>query len=358
MRIGIDISAVAFPQVGVSNAVKNLNENLVRIDKEDDLIFFFSSLRRNYQGDLPNVKKLPIPPTLLNILWNKLHVLPVETLLGKLDVFHSSDWTQPPSSCRKVTTIHDLTPLKFSQDLHPKIVSVHKNRLRWVAKEVDKIVCVSHSTQRDVIELLGVDEGRTAVIYNGVSEIYKPEKNDKVKKVLQKFSVKSDYILAVGNIEPRKNLSRAIEAFVKIKKDFNVKLVIVGRFVWGKGLKTSPDILILNHVSDSELVALYSGAKVFVYPSLYEGFGIPILEAMACGTPVACSSASAMPEIAGDAAEFFDPYSTVGIADTISRMLAEKDVRERCIKAGIKRSADFSWEKSAQKLSKVYHGLA
>ena len=157
MRIAIDVSQIIYPG-GVAVYTKNLVENLLKIDRENEYVLFFSSLRRKCQ--MSNVKcqnhnlklkTLKFPLTLLDILWNKLHILPIERLIGEIDIFHTSDWIEPPANCPKLTTIHDLTALLFPQEVHPKIAAVHKRKLAWVKKESDLIIAVSESTKKDII---------------------------------------------------------------------------------------------------------------------------------------------------------------------------------------------------------------
>lgn len=181
MRIGIDISQIVYEGTGVANYTKNLVENLLKIDKENDYVLFFSSLRRQFlisnlqflnKFKIPNskcqIKTFKLPPTLLDILWNRLHILPIEWLIGPVDVFFSSDWTQPPTiRAKKVTTLHDLSILKFPKEHHPEIVATQKRRLRWVKKECDLIICDSLATKRDAIKILGIEKKRLRVIYPG-----------------------------------------------------------------------------------------------------------------------------------------------------------------------------------------------
>ena len=176
MKIGIDISQIVYEGTGVANYTRNLVENLLRIDKENEYILFFSSLRRRYKKlkikykkHKVKIKKFKIPPTFLDILWNRLHIFPIEWFIGKVDVFFSSDWTQPPTiSAKKVTTIHDLSIFKFPKEHHPKIVATQKRRLKWVKKECDLVICDSESTKKDVMEILKIPEDKLRVVYPGL----------------------------------------------------------------------------------------------------------------------------------------------------------------------------------------------
>ena len=335
MKIGIDISQIVYG-TGVSVYTKNLVENLLKIDKENRYSLFFASLRKEIQNsnlkiqnDNLKLKIFKLPPTLLEILWNRLHIFPVEKFVGEVDVFHSSDWTEPPvKKAIKVTTIHDLAVLRYPEAFPQKIVSVHKRKLEWVKKEVKLIIAVSESTKKDIVELLGINPEKIRVIYEAVGEEFKPQSKDKIEKIKKKYGIKGDYLLAFSGPE-RKNLKRIRQASL----GFN--LFVIGQ----------------PYVEHQDLPALYSGALGLVYASLYEGFGLPILEAMACGCPVVTSNISSMPEVAGRAAVLVDPLSVEDIKRGIKKMIKEK---EKLVKLGFKRVGNFSWQKTARQTLDVY----
>lgn len=179
MKIGIDISQLAYPQTGVANYLKDLVENLLKFDKENEYVLFGSSFRMknvlnniakhfDYSNNRSRFKFFPFPQTFLDFLWNRLHIVPVEWFIGDVDVFISSDWTQPPTKkAKSMTILYDLLIYKYPQEMHPKIVATQKRRLRWVKKECDKIICISEATKRDAMEILGIEEERLAVVYPG-----------------------------------------------------------------------------------------------------------------------------------------------------------------------------------------------
>lgn len=176
MRIGIDVSQIVFEKTGVANYLKNLVENLLRIDKESEYILFFSSLRRKcptFAKDTAGkqnvkIKKFKFPPTFLDFLWNRLHILPIEWLIGDVDVFITSDWTEPPTKkAKKITILYDLIIYKYPKETAKKIVEVQKRKLDWVKKESDMIICISEATKRDAMKILGIKEERLRVIYPG-----------------------------------------------------------------------------------------------------------------------------------------------------------------------------------------------
>lgn len=361
MRIAIDVSAIIYG-TGVSVYTKNLIENLYKLDKENEYILFGGSLRRFNElknkvlhlSDIVDENKertserlFPIPPTVADLIWNRLHVLRIEKLVGKNDVFHSSDWTQPPSSSFKVTTIHDLVPLKFPELSDPKLVSVHTARLKWVCKEVDRVIVPSVATSRDV-EGLGIKKERIRIIPEAPNPSIVPVGEEEVEKLKKKYRISGKYLLAVG-VNPRKNTQRIIDAFEKIKTEVKSKLIIIGHRY--SDITPSSGVFFLGHIPGDELPTFYSGAEVLVYPSLYEGFGIPILEAFVCETPVVTSNVGSMAEVAGNAAVLVDPYNTSSIADGILEAVKNKD---KLVKSGLKQAKKFSWEKTARETLKVY----
>lgn len=373
MKIGIDISQLAFPGTGVASYTRNLVENLLKIDKqslllrnkENEYVLFFSSLRQPPPKDFKS-KNFKLPPLLLEILWNRLHVLPIEKFIGKVDVLHTSDWLEPPARCSKVTTIHDLVVYKYPETLHPRIVSNQRRKLEWVKRESEVVIAVSEATKKDIIEILGIPERKIRVIYEAPDEIYnKQQTTNNRDEVRKKYGIKGDYILAVGTREPRKNLKRVIEAFSQLTThppageagNSLLKLVIAGKFGWGEDFHQSlitnhqSPIIFTGYVPKEDLAPLYAGAQVFVYPSLYEGFGLPILEAMACGCPVVTSNISSMPEVAGEAAVLVDPENVEDITRGIKEAIKRKS---ELVKKGKSWVKNFSWEKAAKETLKVY----
>ena len=358
MKIGIDISQIAFPGTGVATYTKNLVAQLLKIDTRNQYVLFASSLRQQQAfKDFP-AKVFPFPPTLTEFIWNQLHIFPIENLIGKVDVFHSSDWTQPPTKAKKVTTIHDMIVYKFPESSHSKIIATQKRRLEWVKKECDLIIADSQATKKDIIEILRVPENKIKVVYLAAGEEFRPQSEDEINRVKQKYHLEKSYVLAVGTREPRKNLDRVAEAFSKLKSK-NVELVIAGKSGWGNDnfirQTGGSNLKLLGYVPQEDLPAHFAGAACFVYPSLYEGFGVPILEAMACGCPVVTSNVSSLPEVGGKAALYVDPTSLDDIADKIDSAIRSRD---NLTKVGLAQAKKFSWKKTAQETLNIYEELA
>lgn len=357
MKIGIDISQVTYG-TGVSRYTENLVRVLLSEDKKNNYFLFGGTLRR--KSDLKRflstlrgsfrAKLFPIPPTLADVIWNRLHIIKIETLIGKVDVFHSSDWSQPPSDAFKVTTVHDLVPLKFPKLTPPKIFAVHKRRLKWVKEEVDRIIVPSETTRKDLVNF-GVQSKRIRVVPEAPSSIYKPSKKSQIEKLKKGYKISGKYLLAVGT-NPRKNIERIMRAFDLVRAGEGLKLIIIGGETIFLRDKERRDVRFVGHIPEEEMSVFYTGAEALVYPSLYEGFGLPILEAFSCKTPVVTSNFGSLKEVAGNAAVLVDPYDTDSIVEGIKEALK---YRKELIKKGVKRVKNFSWKKTAKKTLETYN---
>ena len=335
IKVGMDISQIAHFG-GVPVYTRELSSNLQK-QKTLEMVYFFSSLRRTYHGSLKGVKKFKLPPALFEILFNRLRNVGIEHFIGPIDIFHSSDWTQPPSKAKKVTTYHDVVPLKYPQWSHPKITAVQRRRLRIVESEIDMVICVSESTKKDLLTISRIPKEKTVVIYEGVSEIFKPQDIKVIKDFKKRYDLPEEFVLAIGGVGERRNLKRVKEA------SKNYKLIISGMDIpW---------------VSYEELPLLYSSARVLFYPSFYEGFGLPIIESMASGIPVITSNVSSMPEAGGDAAIYVNPEDAGEMEGKLKEVMENKSLREELIKKGFTQAKKFSWQKCAEETSEVYRRL-
>jgi len=329
MRVAIDLSQIIYG-TGVSHYRENLVRNLLAIDSENEYLLYGGSLRQiqNLKLKIKNIMQnsknsqlriFPIPPILSDIIWNKLHVLPIEKLIGKVDLIHTSDWTEPPSSFTKITTVHDLVPLKFPKITPKVIVETHKNKLKWVSKESKRIIVPSLTTKKDLISL-GFNENIIRVIYEAPN--HSKAKTEEVKRIREKFRIHDEYIIAIGT-NPRKNIERTVNAYHLSKSGQNIKLLIVGE---NKGL--------------------------LIYPSLYEGLGVPILDAFNCEVPVVTSNLGSMKEVSGGASVLVDPYDVNSISDGVTKAL---ETPKTLIAKGLARVKDFSWQKTARETLEVYN---
>ncbi len=326
MKVGIDISQAIYG-TGVSDYLIGLVNHLPQLEFK----LWGGSLRRGSElkALFPQASIAPLPPTAAHWLWNVGHVVPIEWLVGKVDIWHSSDWAQPPTQAHKVTTVHDLAAFLYPSEMDPQIVAVQRARMEWVIKEVEQIICVSQNTANDLKRLFAVPDERIKVIYEALPERF---------KLKPQITKQANYVFAIGARQPRKNIDRLNKACARIGQ----KLIIVG-----EGSE-------IGYVSDQQLVDLLAGAQAFVFPSIYEGFGLPILGAFHHAVPVACSNTSSLPEVAGDAAQYFDPLDEEDMAQAISQAIINK---EKLITAGKKQLAKFSWENTAAQTYQVYQSL-
>jgi len=357
MKIAIDISQAIYG-TGVSVYTKNLAASLIKLFPDDQFILFGGSLRRK-QELLTLAKKLkgtpkiyPFPPTFMDLIWNSLHILPVEKLIGPVDIIHTSDWTEPPSKLPKVTTVHDLIPFKFPQTTTESIRNTHKKRLAWVMRESDKIIAVSQSTKEDLLSILKIPEDKIVVIPEGVEDRYCPQSIDIQEIIKKRYKINEDFIFTLSTLEPRKNQARLIKAFKMVKETYpNLQLIIGGRTGWGEVLEEVEGVSMPGYIPDADLPGLYSGCLAFVLPSIYEGFGLPPLQAMSCGAAVAVSNISSLPEVVGEAGVLFDPESVESIAAGIIEAIKN---RGKLKEKSLAQAAKFTWEKTAKETYRVY----
>lgn len=375
MKIGIDISQTAFRGSGVDRYTRTLIDALLTYDKKNQYVFFYSSLRIPLDTSITSRVKKPhivkayrLPPTILSFLWNDIHRICIENFVGDVDIFMSSDWVEPPArNALKITTLHDMVVYRYPETAHPSssieiknltvahnIVSQQKKRHYWVAKESTAVFADSESTKRDIINFLPINEKRIHTLYPGVEVKEVKKEGNQIRK---KYNLHKPYVLTVGKREPRKNLDRLMQAFEKARLP-DVELVIVGDKGWGadvqtKAMSQSLSMRFLGFVSDEDLTALYTNALFFVFPSLYEGFGYPILEAMGYRCPVATSNTSSLKEIARDYAVLFDPESIDSIRAAITQLGNDENLRKACAQKGYRRYQAFSKQKFAENFVRI-----
>lgn len=357
MKIAIDISQAIYG-TGVSVYTRNLAASLIKLFPDDQYVLFGGSLRRTQEltllaKKLKGIPKIyPFPPTLMDIIWNSLHILPVEKLIGQVDIVHTADWTEPPSKFPKVTTVHDLIPFIYPQTTTNLVRNAHKKRLAWVMRESEKIIAVSQSTKEDLISILKIPEDKIVVIPEGVEDRYRPQSLDIQEIVKKRYRVNEDYIFSLSTLEPRKNQAKLVKAFKLVKKDYpNLQLIIGGRTGWGEIPEAIEGVILPGYIPDADLPGLFSGCLAFVLPSIYEGFGLPPLQAMACGTPVAVSNRSSLPEVVGKAGVLFDPENVESIATGIIEAIRN---REKLKKMCLTQASKFTWENTARQTHQVY----
>jgi glycosyltransferase involved in cell wall biosynthesis len=272
--------------------------------------------------------------------------------------------------CRAVVTIHDCIHLMFPQYLPNRFAYGYARATLWAAtKRAERIFTVSETSKADILRYCDVPAERIIVVYNAIDDRFAaPPDMDAVERVRERYQLNGPFALYVGNIKPHKNLERLIDAFDLVRRNGyeRLELLIIGDQISKyprlrravEKHKLHKHVRFLGFVADDTLAALYRLATVFVFPSLYEGFGLPPLEAMASGTPVVTSNRSSLPEVVGDAAVLVDPYSAASIAEGIQRVLSDADLRRTLSERGLARAREFSWETSIRRIHEVYMDVA
>lgn len=354
MNIGIDISQIVYKGTGVARFTEGLVGAILEYDKKNNWTFFFSSrqelpitIESNIESKGQKIIKWPIPPKALAVLWNDFHS--VSNFINpaqNLDWFITSDWTEPSLKIKKTTIVHDLVFKKYPETVHETILKTQEKRLKWIEKESDLIFADSKSTAKDIAEYYKIDDKRVVVNYPGVDEPMEMDINF-IKEIKSNFRIPDKFILTVGKIEPRKNLERLIKAYNLLQKKHTKMpaLVIVGMHGWDTDIKKHDDIILPGYVNDEILTALYQSALCFAYPSIYEGFGYPVVEAMANKCPVVTSNNSSLIELAEDnAALTFDPFNVEDIAQKLEKIIMQEKLRKDLIVKGERQAAKFTWK--------------
>ena len=289
-------------------------------------------------------------------------------LIGECAVFHATEHLLVPvRGVPTVLTVHDLIYRLFPAH-HKRLNFWYLNAaMPLYVRRADAVIAVSESTKRDLVRLYGLPPDKITVIYEAASPVFRPQPPERIEAVRARYGLPERYLLSVGTIEPRKNLSRLVEVLADLRLDApDLRLVVAGARGWlFKGFFEAIErhgqeqaVILPGYIADDDLPALYAGAEVVVQPSLYEGFGLPVLEAMACGAPVACSRSSSLGEIAGQAALTFDPLNVEEMTSTIRRLLGDADLREVLRQRGMAHAAGFSWERAARETWAVYDQLS
>jgi len=375
MRIAIDLRPALKKGTGVGTYVQNLVENLALIDQENHYCLFSSSFKDRFPREklsLPDnfcVKDYRIPVRLLNFLWHKYRFPPLDYLTGEVDVTHSPHpLLLPAKKGKRIITIHDLFFWEHPEMTKGEVRRDYLTLTELHAHVADGIIAVSENTKKDIIRLLKVPAEKVKVIYQGVAESFRHRLSPQSLSSLRKrFSLNGDYLLFVGAIEPRKNLVNLLRAFKGVvKKNFGeLKLVIAGERSWhteefDRELQ-SPDlkerVVLTGYLSSEELAGLYQAARMLIFPSLGEGFGLPLVEAMASGIPIVSSKTSCIPEVVGDAAILIDPHSPQEIEEAICSLLTDSKLAEELTRRGLERSYRFSWKETAKQTLQLYRQI-
>jgi glycosyltransferase involved in cell wall biosynthesis len=378
LRIAIDYTSAVNQNAGIGRFVRNLVNAVVKHDTTDAFLLLHANPNPGRSPNYPpasnvNRRVLRVNERWMNIIWHRLQVpIPADWLTGPVDLFHSPDFVMPPvRGARSILTVHDLAFLLYPECADARLRAYLERVVPRSAARADYVVADSENTRNDVICLLGVPPERVTVVPGGVDPAFQPVDDPARQAALRQaigLDADTPYILFVGVIEPRKNLVGLIEAFdiLKSRRSLPHKLVVAGRRGWLSGgtmerAERSPhraDIIFPGFIPDGELPTLYSAAETFAFPSHYEGFGLPVLEAMACGTPVVASRASSLPEVVGDAGMQIDPDDPERLASALELLALNPEMRADFGTRGLERAALFSWDAAAKVMLDVYRKVA
>jgi glycosyltransferase involved in cell wall biosynthesis len=354
VRIVLDVTPLSQARTGIGNYMLGMLGGLAEASEgRHELVHFAPTGPRNVRrlkgalDGIPGERRLivlPPPSTVWRRLWSRSQRLPIERLLGRVDVFHFSDWMYPPQrNGLRTTTIHDLIPLHHPEWVNPRTTAIHVPKYRHAAVTCDLIFANSTFTADDFADTLGFPRGRIAIAHPGIHERFQPN------GPARDFG--APYLLTVATLEPRKNLDVLLAAFAQVRtRRPELQLVIAGPAGWGGRKPEGEGVRLLGYVDDDELPPLYRGAAAFAYPSLYEGFGIPVVEAMASGTPTIVSSHPSLDEASGDAAVRADPENAEAFAAGIDRALEDPEVVPR----GLAHAAKFTWRACGEAMLRGY----
>jgi glycosyltransferase involved in cell wall biosynthesis len=375
LRIGFDATPAVRQVGGIGRYTRELLRALAEADGQSVYRLFYASppgAPRQPLPDLPSnfsVRSLPFDDVWFARVWHRAQLpLPVDWITGPIDLFHSPDFTLPPTrrGTRSLLTVHDLSFVRDPESALP-VLRAYLNKVvpRSVAR-ADHVLADSAATRSDLMELYGTPPGKISVLYSGVNAAFKPIRDATLLQAARARYGLGDgpFILAVGTLQPRKNYARLIQAFAELREK-ELALVIAGGRGWlyeqifaeVERLGLGRRVIFPGFVADEDLPALYSAAAVLAYPSIYEGFGLPILEAFACGTPVVSSNASCLPEVAGQAALLVAPTDIAALAEGLARALSDTALRAQMTAAGLARARIFTWQGAAQQLLEHYRAL-
>lgn len=390
MKIGVDCSLVLSQMTGIGQYTFNLVKSLIELDKKNDyLLYPIFEYNRDYSFHIKNLRELQhqnikiayqnIPKKVVKGLWNKklsnfnvnLFFLEQSLKFGNIDLIHSTTFYLPKlnKKCAKVVTIYDVSFITHPEHHTTETVDNCTKGTREAVGIADAILVISEHTKKDLIKYFNVPTEKITVTYLGKDETFKKVSDvETINHFLEQYNLPQNYILFVGSFEPRKNIKCLINSYARLPKYLreNHKLVIAGAKGWlnndiyqlVQDLKIEHNIQFTGYVPQEVMAVLYSQASIFVYPSLYEGFGLPVLEAMSCETPVITSNISSIPEITGkDGAVLINPLNFEELSVKIQEVLESSIISDRLSKNGKLQSEKFSWNKCAKETLEVYQSF-
>jgi len=373
--IYIDVAAAVHGRAGLGRYAESLTRALVAKDPERFALFFnrggdvgpdISLLRElgGPEGMPSRIVGAGYKPWRMAVWLGQLAGVGFDRLLPGADLYHATEHLlMPLRHVPTVLTVHDLIFRRFPEH-HKRLNYWYLNAaMPLYCRRAGAIIAVSHATKRDLVQLYGLDPGKITVVHEAAAPQFRPASAARVAQVRARYGLPDRYLLHVGTIEPRKNLNRLLGAVHQLREaGEDVRLVVVGSKGWLyqgffqrlEELALGDCVQLPGYVPDADLPAVYGGARLVAVPSLHEGFGLPVLEAMACGAPVACSNTSSLPEVGGDAARTFDPTDEAAMAEAILAIWRDEALQETMRQQGLARAAQFSWERAADETLAVY----
>jgi len=367
MKVVVDAYHAIFTSGGISRYARGLISAIAEIAPTDEFILFYNRFRERGKAWRPTkensiVRQIYFPRRLLQGIWDFIYWPPIEVLCGSIDLFHGLHFVLPPvRKALRVLTVHDLTYLKFPSYFADRGLNErgYRQELPRALARADAVIAVSQKTREDLVELMNFPEERVRVIYEGVEHhLFAQVEGQKAAAIRKLYGLSDPYLIfLVGTPEPRKNLIRTVAAARQAAP--RLDLALIGpqgplRELLGENIH---NLIFTDSIPEEHLPALLSGATISLYPSLYEGFGLPVLESMACGVPVITSNRGSLPEVAGGAAILVDPENVDSIAGAISELLGDQAFQNRLKVMGKKRASEFTWQKTAAETLSLYREL-
>ena len=371
MRVGIDITPLARPRAGVGNYCYYLLRHLAALAPKSQFLGLATGLASIEPSDLPRsmvYRQVRVPTRLMHRLWSIAHAPRADALLNGLDVYHATNYFLPPTkSAHRVLTIHDMAFLARPDLCSPKITRSFAKYVPRFLEQADAIIACSESTKADILHYSNAEPAKVTVAYEAAGEDFtRMDRATAAERVTRACGLEGPYLLFVSTLEPRKNVPTLLRAFAQVAKDIPHRLVLAGGLGWNTApifetldkLQLGGRVTRLGFVENhSDLSALYSAADAFVFPTRYEGFGLPLIEAMTCGCPVVTSNNSSVPEVTGDAAVRVDADDVEGLAAAIRRVLEDEHLRQSLRSRGFDQARKFSWERCARITLDIYRSL-
>jgi glycosyltransferase involved in cell wall biosynthesis len=381
MRIGIDYTAAVRQGGGIGRYTRNLIRTLVELDSENCYKLMVAGGWGEGDGLGPwpanvDVRSVPLSDRWVHLLWQRLRLpIPVQAVTGSIELFHSPDFVLPPTAgAPTILTVHDLSFLRVPQFFVPEFRKYLEGAVTRAVERAQHILADSESTRRDLLDLMLVEPARVSVLYPGVEERFRPVQDPAVLgRVRERYDLPDHFVLGLSTLQPRKNFAGLIKAFQRLLDEHghepeteSLHLVIAGGKGWmyeatlalAEQSRAANRIHFPGFVADEDLPALYVLADVFAFPSWYEGFGLPVLEAMACGTPVVAADNSSLREAVGEAGVMLSADDTAALTEALANVLTDAQLRARLLEAGRKQAERFTWEDAARQLLDLYRRFA